>query len=180
MALASFGLSMATGAANSQIALDPFAGFNFFVSIEGLIVGGFKSVSGLSANVAYEEYREGGHNHAGHHFVGGTTWSPLVLSHGMTELDGMWSWFEATARGVIRKRNLSLMVLDEDVMPRTTWNIFSALPVRWNGPELDATNGGLIAVESIEMVHGGMKKPMLGQLFSAGLGIAEGAGARGG
>ncbi len=170
--LVALGVRGAAGAAGSQIALDPYGGYNYFVEIEGLIVGGFKSVSGLSATVQQEEYREGGHNHASHHFVGGTTWSPLVLERGMTELDGMWMWFEAAARGVVRKRNLTIMMLDERMLPKTIWNVFDALPVRWSGPTLDATNGQ-VAVESIELIHGGMKKPMLAQLFSAGVGVFD-------
>lgn len=170
--IARLGIRGAAGAAGSQIALEPYLGYNYFVEIEGLIVGGFKTVSGLSATVQQEEYREGGHNHASHHFVGGTTWSPIVLEHGMTELDGMWMWFEAAARGVVRKRNLTIMMLDERMLPKTIWNVFDALPVRWSGPSLDATTGN-VAVESVELVHGGMKKPLLAQLFSAGLGAFD-------
>lgn len=170
--LVSLGVRGAAGAGGSQVALDPYGGYNYFVEIEGLIVGGFKSVSGLSATVQQEEYREGGHNHASHHFVGGTTWSPIVLEHGMTELDGLWMWFEAVSRGVVRKRNLTIMMLDERRLPKTIWNVFDALPVRWTGPTLDAA-GGQVAVESVELLHGGMKKPMLAQLFSAGLGAFD-------
>lgn len=160
-----------TGAAG-LFQLEPYAGYNFFVEMGGLIVGGFKSVSGIGANIAHEEYREGGHNHAAHHLTGGTTWTPLVLEHGMVELDGMWMWFEAAARGVVRKRNLTLMMMDERMYPKVWWNIFDAQPVRWTGPQLDATSG-TVALESVELVHMGMKKPMLTQLASAGLGIAD-------
>lgn len=151
---------------------DPYVGYNFYLQMEGLIVGGFKQVSGLSASIAHEEYREGGRNTTGVHLVGGTTWSPITLHHGMIELDGLWMWFEAASRGVVRKRHCTLMMLDERSIPKAIWNIFDAMPVRWTGPELDATTGG-VAMESIELVHSGMKKPMLAQMASAGLGIAD-------
>lgn len=162
----------ALGLAGGTSPWDPYVGYNFLVQIEGLIVGGFKQVSGLSANVQHEEYHEGGRNNAKIHLTGGTTWSPLVLQHGVIELDGLWMWFEAASRGVVRKRHLTIMMLDERSIPKAIWNVFSAMPVRWTGPDLDAT-GGTIAMESIELVHGGMRKPLLAQLASAGLGIAD-------
>ena len=38
---------------------DPYAGFNFLVEIEGVTVAGFSECSGLSADQAVIEYREG-------------------------------------------------------------------------------------------------------------------------
>lgn len=162
----------ALGAPGGTSPWEPFAGYNFYLQLEGLIVGGFKQVSGISATIAHEEYREGGRNTTGVHLVGGTTWAPLVLQHGIIELDGLWLWFEAASRGVVRKRNCTLMMLDERQVPKTMWNIFGAMPVRWSGPELDASSG-TIAMESIELVHSGMRKPLLAQMASTGLGIAD-------
>ena len=44
--------------------------FNFAVEIEGLLVGGFTQVDGLSGEVEVEEYREGGVNGYTHKLPG--------------------------------------------------------------------------------------------------------------
>ena len=47
---------------------DPYMAFNFTVEIEGLTVGGFSAVEGLSSKLELETYIEGGVNHHIHHF----------------------------------------------------------------------------------------------------------------
>lgn len=158
------------------VQLDPWVGYDFFVEIEGLIVGGFRSVSGFSGRIRTRSYTEGGNPSYVHTFTAGAEWPPLRLSHGMTELDGLWSWFDATARGVIRRRDLSISLLDERRRPRGYWFVRDALPVSWTGPELDATQGGLIAVEAIELAHQGISKPLMSSLLGGGLLAADAAG----
>jgi len=41
---------------------DPYAGFNFLVEIDGLLVGGFTEVTGLQVETESHDYREGGLN----------------------------------------------------------------------------------------------------------------------
>ncbi len=38
----------------------PFLAFNFLVEIEGVLVGGFREVTGLPIDHAVKDYREGG------------------------------------------------------------------------------------------------------------------------
>ena len=41
---------------------DPFRGFRFLIEIEGLVSAGFTRVKGISRELKYESYREGGVN----------------------------------------------------------------------------------------------------------------------
>ena len=48
---------------------DPLRGFRFLVEIQGITSGGFTRVKGLSRELKYESYREGGVNEYEHKLV---------------------------------------------------------------------------------------------------------------
>ncbi len=147
--------------------LDPYAGHNFFVEVDGLLVGGFSKVSGLESAVEVKEYAEGGVNGYLHKLPGETRYPNLVLTQGVTELDTMWSWYDDVAQGRIQRRDITLMLLDQRRIPVMWWNIKSALPVRWSGPTFDASRSTEVAVESLELVHKGIVKPTASRALAA-------------
>lgn len=155
--------------------LDPYHGYNFAIEIEGLLVGGFSHVTGLAAEVEVDSYREGGVNDHVHRFPRTTQYPNLVLSHGLTDLSTMWNWHYNVTRGVVERRNGTIMLLDGRGLPAMYWNFRNAFPVKWSGPEFDAGSNE-VAVESIELVHDGLVKPLLGQVAGVGLGVAKLAG----
>jgi len=177
---APLGLSWAPAAVGNWVPgvrpLEPFPAFNFAVEIEGLMVGGFTRVSGLEASLETESYAEGGVNGFVHQLPTRAAPSRLVLEHGLTANSSLWNWFDNAARGVVQRCNGTVALLDRRQIPVMWWNFRGALPVRWSGPALDAASGEL-AVESIELAHEGLSKPLLGQALAAAQGIAGMAGA---
>ena len=173
------GLSWAPSAignwAPSVPPLPPFLTFNFAVEIEGLLVGGFSEVDGLQSDVEVEEYREGGVNGFVHKLPGHTTHANLVLRHGLTAVSSLWNWYDDVTRGVIARRNGTVMLLDRRQVPVMWWNFRNALPVRWSGPSLNAMSDE-VGVESVELVHEGLSKPLLGQAAALAQGAAAMAG----
>jgi phage tail-like protein len=141
--------------------MTPYQTFNFAVEIEGLLVGGFSAVDGLSGVVSVEDYREGGVNGSAHRLPGPASYANLVLRYGLTGSPMLWSWYAATVDGVIRRRNGTVILLGPDQVPRLWWNFRQALPVRWSGPSFDAA-ADEIAVESVELVHEGLSRPLIG------------------
>jgi phage tail-like protein len=139
--------------------LDPYLAHNFLVEIEGLIVGGFSKVEGLEASIETQDYHEGGVNGYVHKILRGQASPPLVLSHGLTNLDLLWQWYDRTSRGVIRRKNGTIMLLDDQRLPVTWWNFTDAIPVKWAGPAFDALADSAVAIERIELVHRGLTKP---------------------
>jgi phage tail-like protein len=135
--------------------LDPYLGVNFVVEIEGLVVGGFRR------------------NGYVHKVLKGTTYSPIVLSHGLTDIDTLWAWHERVRRGVIQRKNGTVMLLDTQRLPAMWWNFADALPVKWVGPSFDASAENQVAIERLELVHRGITKPIAGQLTSAVSGLAS-------
>ena len=155
--------------------LPPYQTFNFAVEIEGLLVGGFTEVSGLESEVEVEEYREGGVNGFVHKLPGRTSHANLVLTHGLTSVSTLWNWYYNTTLGAIQRRNGTIMLLDPRQIPVMWWNFRNALPVRWTGPTFTATSDE-VAVESLELAHEGLTKPLLGQAAALTHGIAGMAG----
>lgn len=174
------GLSWLPGAVGNWVPgvrpLDPFTTFNFAVEIEGLLVGGFTDVSGLDSRIEVEDYEEGGVNGFVHKLPGRASYADLELRHGLTAISTLWNWYANTARGVIQRKNGTIMLLDERQIPVMWWNFRNAIPVRWTGPTFDARSDE-VGFESISLAHEGLTKPLLGQALALAHGAAGMAGA---
>jgi phage tail-like protein len=138
--------------------VDPFRGYRFLVEFEGLIVGGFSEVTGLSVEIEGEPFREGGVNGYLQRLAGPARHpSNLVLRRGVTDSDALWAWQADVAAGTVQRRNGSIVLLDDAGDEAWRWHVREALPVRWVGPELRAAQGA-VAVETLELAHRGLTK----------------------
>jgi phage tail-like protein len=155
--------------------LEPFVTFNFAVEIEGLLVGGFTELSGLESEIQVEDFREGGVNGYVHKLPGQTSYTNLQLKHGLTAISTLWNWYYNTSRGVIQRKNGTIMLLDPQQIPVMWWNFRNALPVRWTGPTFNATSDE-VGFETLELAHEGLTKPLLGQAAALAHGVAGMAG----
>lgn len=169
-----FGLNaiFAFGGAALGRRLDPYFSFNYLIEIDGLLTGGFSQVEGLGGRIGVETVQDGGSLGAPRQQLTGTTWDNLVLTHGVIEIDTLWNWFEATARGVIKRKNGTIILLDRKQIPVTMWNFRGALPIHWTGPSLQAGSNE-IAVERLELTHQGLEKPDWIKLAGYARGIAR-------
>ena len=155
-------VSRATGLPGQRV--DPYRAFNFLVEIEGLIVGGFSQVSGLESEVETTTYREGGLNRQQHVLPGPTSYPNLVLTRGLTDVDTLWRWYEDVTRGIVRRKHGTIMLLDDAHAPVMSWEFRDAYPVKWRGPQLDASTGTTVAIEQVELVHRGLRKSSAGRV----------------
>lgn len=121
------------------------------------MVAGFSEVTGLQVETEVQDYREGGLNDFMHKLAGPTRYpSNLVLKHGITDKRELWKWHQDVAHGKVERKNGSIVLLDAAGEEMWRWNFEGAYPVRWNGPDLRA-NTAEVAVETLEMVHRGIK-----------------------
>lgn len=135
---------------------DPYAAYGFLVEIEGLVVGGFSEVSGLHIETVVETYREGGLNDFDHRLASGVRHpAAIVLKRGLTDDDGLWTWYMTCAHGRIRRRNATIHLLDGRRKIQASWHAIEAFPVKWTGPEFRA-DVNAVAVESVELAHRGI------------------------
>jgi phage tail-like protein len=153
---ANIGLSSISS--EGDLRVDPHRASHFVVEIEGVLAGGFAQVLGLEVEVETFEYREGGRNDFVHRFAGSVRHPPLVLSHGVSPIDGLWAWHQDVASGVITRRNGTIYLLDQSREPVVWWNFQGALPVKWTGPSLDALQAA-VAFETVELSHCGLSRP---------------------
>jgi len=156
----SFGLSSAAvflGKRALGVRADPFRAFNFWVEIEGILVGGFSECTGLQMETEVETYAEGGLNEYQHQFRGRAKYAPLVLKRGLTLNDHLWRWHQNVIDGNFDRKNGTIYLLHSTHVPVMWWNFRKAFPSKWTGPELRA-NSSEVAFETIELLHQGFSR----------------------
>ncbi|AEV83115.1 hypothetical protein ACWT_2096 [Actinoplanes sp. SE50] len=138
----------------------PWTG-RFVLSVDGLEIGTFVEVGGLSVTIEVEEITEGGQNQHTHKLPGRMKWPNLVLKRGLTNAGNLFGWFTScSGEGFTRKgnqldvRNGEVAIRDGRGRAVQTWRFTDAYPVRWTGPRLAATSRDL-AVEELEVCHSG-------------------------
>jgi phage tail-like protein len=185
-------LSNAFGAVGQR--LDPPLNHNFLVSLldssSGLVaalgsavsaitdaaVAGFSECSGLEMSLKVEDYNEGGRNGTVLKFPTRISWGPITLKRGVALSSTLWDWQFGFVQGLGHRRDGIITLLNEQQLPLTVWYFRRALPVKYTGPALNATQNN-VAIESIELVHEGIYQlPLsLGAAVGAIVGAIGGA-----
>jgi len=135
---------------------DPLRGFRFLLEIDGVTSGGFTRVKGISREVKYESYREGGVNEYEHKLLSQVSHPVVILERGLA-LDDLWKWALAAADGEVKRKTLRIRLRNEANDAAWAWQIEHALPVKWSASDLDAQSSQVV-MESIELVHHGLRK----------------------
>nr|CEL20676.1 hypothetical protein [Kibdelosporangium sp. MJ126-NF4]CTQ89589.1 hypothetical protein [Kibdelosporangium sp. MJ126-NF4] len=140
----------------------PFSG-QFVFTVDGLTIGTFLEVSGLSVQIDTEELVEGGQNQFTHKLPKQMKWPNLVLKRGITEADTLFEWFSKcsgdgleSAGNKIERRHGSVQLKNSTGEVVRRWDFTDAFPVKWSGPKLAATSKDL-ATEELEVCHCGFK-----------------------
>ena len=122
--------------------------------------GSFSEVTGLEASMAVKNLKEGGRNWGEVQLSGPTSFSPVVLKRGFTEVGDLWKWFDAMNRqanyalrytGLIEVFHPSRAFTDG---PTVKWWLHQVLPTKFKGPDLSAT-ASQVAIEELHLVHEG-------------------------
>lgn len=147
-----------------DIAPKEFIPFRFRVTLfdssdvsKELCQGAFSEVTGLEASMTPKTLKEGGRNWGEVQLSGPTTFPPVILKRGITDIDHLWSWFETTTRSANYGLRFSGMI---DVFlpsgePALRWNLINVLPTKFKGPDLSAT-AKEVAIEELHLVHEGL------------------------
>jgi phage tail-like protein len=140
----------------------PFVG-RFVFTVDGLTIGAFTEVSGLSVQIEAEEVAEGGQNQFTHKLPGRMKWPNLILKRGITDSDALFEWFaQCSGEGLtanknkVERRTGSVELMDSQGKVVRRWKFEGAFPVKWSGPRLAASSRDL-AVEELEVCHRGFK-----------------------
>ena len=138
---------------------DPYPGYNFAIEIDDVVQAGCTEVSGLHIEIEVTPYREGGVNGYLHMRAGPAKYpSNLKVRKGVTVEHELWDWYWQVTQGVIKRKNISVLLWDSCGEEKRRWTFQNAYPMNWLGPDLNA-NVNQVAFESLEFVHGGLQKP---------------------
>src|SRR6266487_1328379 len=126
-----------------------------FLDISGTIDNDvrFQDVTGLSAEMGFEEIQEGGENRFTHRLPTRAKYSNLILKRAMLTDSGLIKWFkDAIENFEFSPSTVLVKLLDQDHEPLVTWNFIKAWPVKWTISDFRATENA-IAIETIELAY---------------------------
>ena len=133
-----------------------YGSYHFLLEIQGVIndnkviVGGFKSVSGMDSETEIIEFKQG-NDLIVRKKPGRTTYANIVLERGYTATDDLWQWRKNIEDGKIDRRAGSVIILDQDGQSEVArYNFYEGWPTKWNVLELDSDSSSM-AIEKIEI-----------------------------
>lgn len=133
-----------------------YGSYHFLLEIQGVIndtrviVGGFKSVSGMDSETEIVEFKQG-NDKVVRKKPGRTTYANIVLERGYTATDDLWNWRKNIEDGKIDRRSGSVIILDQDGQTEVArYNFYEGWPCKWFVPEMDSDSSSM-AIEKIEI-----------------------------
>jgi phage tail-like protein len=71
----------------------------------------------------------------------------------------LYNWRKLVEQGKMSdaRRNIAIIVLDEEGNAKSRWEFVEAWPTKYDAPDLNAT-GNEIAIENLEIAHEGMNR----------------------
>ena len=133
-----------------------YGSYHFLLEIQGvisdnkIIVGGFKSVSGMDSETEIIEFKQG-NDLIVRKKPGRTTYANIVLERGYTATDDLWQWRKNIEDGKIDRRAGSVIILDQDGQTEVArYNFFEGWPCKWEAPQMDSDSSSM-AIEKIEL-----------------------------
>ncbi len=135
---------------------DPYRTFNFQLEIDGIPRGAFSEVSGLTAEGDAVDYREGTDKQSNvRKLMGLRKYTNLTLKRGYTQDQSLWTWYTNIRNGVPDRRNVTIVLMNEQRQPVLRWHAENAWVNKIEGPSFKAS-GNEVAIESVELVHEGL------------------------
>lgn len=129
---------------------EPALALRFTVRVDGLEVGTFSACEGLSAEYEVEEVKEGGNNDYIHRFPGRAKYQNLKLTRAVdADSARIAAWFTACQGGTAK-----VEAKDGRDKVVASWSLRDTWPVKYTGPQLNATTNG-VATEILELAHHG-------------------------
>ena len=134
---------------------DPVAELRFKVELSGITIGRFRECTGISVEVETKEYMEGGSNEFVHKLPTRVKYPNVVLKRGVTHEEALLKWF-FDSRATPQRKDMTITLLGPGTKLVRTWAFLNAYPVKWTGPNLNASSNQ-VAVETLEIVHNGLR-----------------------
>jgi phage tail-like protein len=113
----------------------------------------FQTVSGLSVEYEYENYKEGGENRFEHKLPVRTKFADLTLKRGMVTDSKVIKWFlDAFRDRQFKPSDINVILMNEKSEPLRVWKVAHAIPKKWLISDLNA-NENSIVIETLELTY---------------------------
>ncbi len=134
----------------------PLSKFHFRVEWGGTNIG-FTEVSGLDVETEVIEYRQGASpEYSKIKMPGMQKYANITLKRGSFKSDNEYfKWWNTVKLNTIERRDITIMLLNEEHDPVIIWKVKNAWPVKIQPTDLKA-DGNEVAIESMELVHEGL------------------------
>ena len=110
---------------------DPYASYNYLVSLEGTILGGFTEMSKIQ----------------GTHTV-----NDVTLKRGLIVATNLWKWINsARSSPASAKKQVTITLRNEANQPTDVYTLSHAIPTKYTGPSLSG-KGTDVAIEELVLV----------------------------
>ena len=131
---------------------DPYRSFNFRVVLDGVSIGEFSEVSGLTAEGDAIDLKAANLQPTVRKLVGLHKYANITLKRGYMRDQSLWNWYR---KGQSDRRNITIEPINEAQPPRQRWHFEDAWVNKIEGPSLKAS-GNEITVETLEIAHEGL------------------------
>src|ERR1044071_311772 len=118
----------------------PIPKFRFLVRWESVEMS-FQEISGLDAEVKVLEYRHSGSNEFSViKMPGMKKYSDVTMKKGVLKADNkFWEWFNEIKMNTIKRKTVTISLLDEAGNPTMVWTLQNAFPMKIQGTDLKST-----------------------------------------
>ena len=128
--------------------LDPVGNYNFYV--DGISLGIFSAVEGLSVEVEMIEYRVSDQPNIPRYRPGTTKYGRITLKRGFLPNFDFILWMEDITSGLYERKDAGIQLQDNAGNINMIWNLYRCLPSKWSLGGFDGKGNEVIA-ESIEL-----------------------------
>lgn len=141
---------------SAQNAIWPLPKFHFEVKWDDAEVA-FQEVSGLDIETQTIEYRAGNSPvFAPIKMPGLQKMGTIVMKKGVFKSDNaIFDWFAEINMNTIKRKSVTISLLDEEHNPTMVWKVQNAFPVKVSSTDLKA-EGNEVAVETLELAFEGL------------------------
>lgn len=134
----------------------PMTGFHFMVTWDPKDEENvsFSEVSGLNVSTTPIEYREGADKqYTTLKMPGLRKYNNVTLKRGTMAKDtSFFDWFNTINNNTVERRDIKIMLLNEDHEAVLTWTLVNAFPVKYDPGSLNASKGEVL-IESVELAY---------------------------
>lgn len=135
----------------------PFTKFRYRVTVDETEMG-FSEVTGYEASIEAIDYREGNTATLNPLRVAGKrSYGNITLKWGVTKNKELYDWMAQGMTGAVVRKTVAITLMDDAGTDQASWKIINAFPVKYSGPEFNATSSE-VAIESLELAHEGLTR----------------------